>query len=162
KAAVGGGTLTPDDVSVRFGSQPYQTAALAQSANPDGSYNWSFAGTAPVISISLSVTAQSQIEYLDANGNTRYATGSYVITLLPDITPPTLAVMSPSAANPYPVATPVGSLADVSISGSTGDGSGTGVSLVQMKVDSGAFAGVPPGAPNNWSSWTAVAKCLVT
>lgn len=154
-----GSTFAPDDMSIRLGSAVWQPVTLSSTPDANGRYPWSFSGMAPATTTSLNVTVKAEVHWIDNNLNERIATGSDNVTLLPDTTPPALAIVPP--ANPYPVSVPIGSQADIPIAGASNDSNGTGVNLVQMKVDSGAFATVTPQAPNDWSSWSAHAKFTI-
>lgn len=140
--------IRPDEVSVRFGANTPQLGIIANQPDSHGEYPWSFSGNMPPSANPVLVTVAAKWEYDDG----KFATDGKTLTLNPDTTPPSLTV-SP-LPNPLPVSVPIGSLADIPISGGTSDAGGTGLDTVQLKLDNGAFTQVTPVAPD-WSSWSA-------
>lgn len=148
------GNFPPEEVTVRFGAGTPVYGTISREPNAQGTFPWTCAVNLPVLATSVLVTVGARFEVSDGV----YASDAVSLTLNPDITPPTLTI--PPPPNPLPVSIPIGTLADISINGTAGDAGGTGVSSVQMKVDSGAFAPASPDTPE-WSNWTAHARFTI-
>jgi hypothetical protein len=112
-------------------------------------------GTSPTISSKLysgpvTISSSTTLRYfaMDAAGNIgSISTQAYVISS-PDTADPIIAIVQPEDDSEVPV-----SSGAITIKGTASD-TGTGIKVVEVRVDDGSYKAATPKAPGDWSSWT--------
>ncbi len=132
-------------VEVRLDGGPYKTA------KPKTAGDWS------TWSISFSVSKGGSHEFkakaMDRSGNIDWDTVPVSVTVAsmvgsPDTTDPKIAIT-------YPVdGSTVAATSSITVRGTASDSGGSGMSTVQLRVDSGPYKTATPKAPGDWSTWS--------
>jgi poly(beta-D-mannuronate) lyase len=132
-------------VEVRLDGGPYKTA------KPRTTGDWS------TWSISFSVSKGGSHEFkaktVDRSGNIDWDTVTVSVTAAskvgsPDTTDPKIAIT-------YPVdGSTIAATSSITVKGTASDSGGSGMSSVQVRVDSGSYKTATPKAPGDWSTWS--------
>ena len=140
---VTGTALDPDSgisiVRVKFGSGNYQTAT------PNAAGDWS--SWSITLDVATSGTYRIVARATDSAG--KQGSDSISVNVIVDATNPSFAITSPSTGSTVLAGS-------VPVKGTAADNSGgSGVSKVELKLDSDLYKTATPNAAGDWSSWSA-------